>query len=94
MSFLQFTNIVMGSFNGIATYKQKPIDNILLVGYYTIITPISMIKVYSNIPLENRLRYNGYPMFFATLLSATAVNGAIFGLGHIVGKTAYSTLYS
>jgi len=94
MTIIPYLNLLMGSCNGIATYKQKPIDNMLLGGYASIITPISMIKAYSITPLERKIRYAGFPIFVTTLLSVTVVNGAIFGLGHIVGKSAYKSLYS
>lgn len=94
MALIPYFNLLMGSCNGIATYKQKPIDNMLLAGYASIITPITMIKVYSNTPWETKIRYNGIPMFVGSLIATSAINGAVFGLGHIIGKSSYSVLNS
>jgi hypothetical protein len=56
MYIIPFCNLLLGSFNGIATYKQNPIDNMLLAGYFSIITPVQLIGVYSSLDILSKLR--------------------------------------
>jgi hypothetical protein len=86
----------LGSLHGIAKYKQQPVDYKLLGTYFGIITPYQAINVYSNLDILSKIRLQGvspYTHIPITVLMLTIFNSSIFGLGHVVGKSAYSILY-
>ena len=96
MSLIPITTILLGSFSGIAVYKQHPVDYKMLGIYFSIITPYQAYSVYSNLDIISKLKlqcvkpYIHIPIAF-TMLSL--INGSIFGLGYVVAKVAYSSLY-
>lgn len=94
MYIIPFCNLLLGSFNGIATYKQNPIDNMLLVSYFSIITPYQLVSAYSSLDILARIRLQAISAFIHIPVSATILtvgNLSVFALGHIFGKIAYST---
>jgi hypothetical protein len=96
MSLIPFCTIFLGSLHGIAKYKQQPVDYKLLGTYFGIITPYQAINVYSNLDILSKIRLQGvspYTHIPITVLMLTIFNSSIFGLGHVVGKSAYSILY-
>lgn len=96
MSLIPFCTMFLGSLHGIAKYKQQPVDYKLLGTYFGIITPYQVINVYSNLDTLSKIRLQGVKPHIhipTTILMLTFFNGSIFGLGHVVGKSAYSILY-
>jgi hypothetical protein len=93
MSIIPFCNLLLGTFNGIATYKQKPIDNMLLITYFSIITPYQIVTAYSRLDIVNKLNlrtvspFISVPIFVSMALGA---NLSVFTIGYVVGKIGYS----
>ena len=86
----------LGSLHGIAIYKQQKVDYKLIGTYFGIITPYQVINVYTNLDILSKIRLQGvspYTHIPTTILMLTFFNGSVFGLGHVVGKSAYSILY-
>jgi len=93
MSVIPYFNILMGSFSGIAAYKKHPVDYILLGSYFSIITPIQVISVYSRLDVLSKIRLQGVNPYYhipTTILLLTAGNLSMFGLGYIAANSAYS----
>jgi len=95
MSLLSVCTIFLGSMAGIAKYKQQPVDYKLVGTYFGIITPYQCFTLYSNLDVLNRIRIqhtNPFVHIPMTLAMITIANGGMFGVGYVVGKTAYSAL--
>ena len=93
MSFIPYFNILMGSFSGIAAYKEQPINYILLGSYFSIITPIQVIGVYSRLDILAKLRVQAVSPYIhvpTTISLVTVGNLSMFGLGYIIANTGYS----
>lgn len=96
MYIISACTTVLGSLHGIAKYKQQSVDYRLLGTYFGIITPYQAINVYSNLDTLSKIRLQGVKPHIhipTTILMITIANCSFFGLGHILGKSVYSTLY-
>lgn len=86
----------LGSLHGIAKYKQQTVDYKLLGTYFGIITPYQAFGIYSNLDVISKIKLQGVKPSIhipTTLLMLTIFNGSVFGVGHVVGRSAYSILY-
>ena len=95
MSLLPLCTMFLGSMAGIAKYKQQPVDYKLVGTYFGIITPYQCFTLYSNLDVLNRIRLQGVKPYIhipMTLTFFTIANCGVFGVGYVVGKTAYSAL--
>jgi hypothetical protein len=93
MSILTYCNILLGSFSGIAAYKEQPLNYVLLGSYFSIITPIQVIDVYSRLDILAKIRLHGANPFIHVPITIGFIslgNLSIFGLGYIVGNIGYS----
>jgi hypothetical protein len=93
MSIIPYCNFLLGTFNGIATYKQNPIDNMLLITYFSIITPYQVASAYSRLDLIGRLKLRAVSPCISVPILISMVTGAnllVFTMGHVSGKIAYS----
>lgn len=93
MSIIPFCNLLLGTFNGIATYKQNPIDNMLLITYFSIITPYQVVSAYSRLDIVSKLNLRAVSPFITIpifISIAIGANLSVFTLGHVVGKIGYS----
>ena len=97
MSLIPYANILMGSFNGIASCKHQPIDYKILGLYYGIITPYQLFNTYNNLDIVQKIRLQGVKpyVYIPTTLSMLMIgNACVFGLSYIVGKTGCEALLS
>jgi hypothetical protein len=96
MYIIPACSMILGSLHGIAKYKQQSVDYKLLGTYLVIITPYQAINVYSNLDIISKIKLQGVKPYIhipVTILMLTIGNCSFFGLGHILGKSVYSTLY-
>lgn len=74
MSLIPFSNLLLGVFSGITTYKnnlrnmknqgqlfykQEHLDYKMLVAYYSIITPFQVVRMYSNLDILSKINLQG-----------------------------------
>jgi hypothetical protein len=93
MSIIPITSLLLGSFTGIGAYKQQPVDYKLLAIYFGIITPIQSIKIYSNLDIVSKIKLGAVKPYIYFPMMLSILNGSVFGLGYIVGKTGYYALH-
>jgi hypothetical protein len=111
MSLIPFSNLLIGAFSGITTYKcnlknnqnqgqlfykQEHLDYKILGAYYSIITPYQLIQLYSNLDVVTKIRLKGVKPYIHIPIAISMIsikNGGLFGIGYILGKVGYTTLY-
>lgn len=77
-------------------YKQEHLDYKMLGAYYSIITPLQVIGAYSNLDILGKIHLQGIKPYIHIPMAISIVtigNGAVFGLGYILGKSGYSALH-
>lgn len=82
MNLIIASNLIMGSFNGISKFNQKPIDKTLIYSYFSIITSITVARIYN----INTSYTHGYIKLPLLLTLSFIANGSTFCLGHHLGK--------
>lgn len=77
-------------------YKQEHLDYKMLGTYFAIITPYQLITIPSKLNMMNKIHYkymNPYIRIPMLLFIVTVANASNFGLGYILGRAAYTSLY-
>lgn len=95
MLLIGLSTVFIGSMSGITKYKQQSVDYKLIGTYFGIITPYQVVNLYSNLDLLSKIRLQGvkpYVHLPMAVLMLTIANGSVFGIGYVVGKSAYSAL--
>ena len=90
-------NFLVGSFHGVASHRENPIDVRVQAAYFSIVTPITMFTLYkalmtdaaTRVYLVHSSRMSTNAALFAGLFVGSCIaNGIPFGMGHVLGRTA------